>query len=292
MEDLGTMCTCFEECHRRIENGVKKPILHRDLKPANILLDSDKNVKIADFGLAKELSSKSQLAQTNLGTPYYMAPEIVNEKDYDEKADIWSLGCLMYELAALKPPFDATNAVTLAVKINKGDFPRIPQKFSAELMSAIAKMIQLEPKRRPRVEDLEVVAGIAGAMESAKSLLGQYKHQMAMKIKERELAKREERIAAKEKELEGREDEVRAREEALQRLEAKLHSEQQQGRRQSFGTMHGGRMDVDMEDASDELPPHLRDIGRDRSVSQPTSRPRVPRRADSTQGACFRDFER
>jgi serine/threonine protein kinase len=119
-------------CHRRMENGECRPILHRDLKPANIMLDQNENLKIGDFGLAKELSSGSRLAKTNVGTPFYMSPELINGKQYDERSDIWyavfsllirqvmgwfcvnrSVGCIMYELAALRPPFDATNQVRL-----------------------------------------------------------------------------------------------------------------------------------------------------------------------------------
>jgi NIMA (never in mitosis gene a)-related kinase 2 len=59
------------------------------------------NAKLGDFGLAKELSSESRFAQTNVGTPYYMSPEMVNEMTYDERSDIWALGCLLYEMATL-----------------------------------------------------------------------------------------------------------------------------------------------------------------------------------------------
>lgn len=65
-----------------------KPILHRDLKPGNIFLDGAKNVKIGDFGLAKELASESKYAVTNVGTPFYMSPEQINEQKYNEKSDI------------------------------------------------------------------------------------------------------------------------------------------------------------------------------------------------------------
>ena len=81
----------IQECHRR--NPVR-PVLHRDIKPANILMDASRNIKIGDFGLAKELGGRSGfLAKTNVGTPYYMAPEIISEKDYDDKSDIWVRLC-------------------------------------------------------------------------------------------------------------------------------------------------------------------------------------------------------
>ncbi len=127
----------LKECHRRKENGEFKPIIHRDIKPANMLLDGNQNLKMGDFGLAKELSSRSKLAQTNVGTPYYMAPEIINERDYDEKSDIWSLGCVLYEMGALRPPFNASNQVALAVKINAGSFARLPNKYSDALNNVI-----------------------------------------------------------------------------------------------------------------------------------------------------------
>jgi serine/threonine protein kinase len=103
----------LHEIHRRKEGK----ILHRDLKPANIFLDSLNNVKLGDFGLARMLSMESQYAYTSVGTPYYMSPELINENKYNEKSDIWSCGCLLFELCSLSPPFPATNHLSLAMKI-------------------------------------------------------------------------------------------------------------------------------------------------------------------------------
>lgn len=81
--------------------------MHRDIKPGNILFDAENNIKLGDFGLARIMNPESFCAKTYVGTPYYMSPEQVNEQPYDEKSDIWSAGCLLFELASLKPPFKA-----------------------------------------------------------------------------------------------------------------------------------------------------------------------------------------
>ena len=77
------------------------------MKPGNIFLDSNKDAKLGDFGLARVMNEESIHAQTHVGTPYYMSPEQINEQKYNEKSDIWSLGCIVYEMAALRPPFKA-----------------------------------------------------------------------------------------------------------------------------------------------------------------------------------------
>ena len=85
---LAQLLLAFDACHNHRENGTMKPILHRDVKPSNIFLDGRGNIKLGDFGLAKELQSQSKLAQTWVGTPFYMAPEMVKETLYNEKCDM------------------------------------------------------------------------------------------------------------------------------------------------------------------------------------------------------------
>ncbi|OMJ75157.1 hypothetical protein SteCoe_25778 [Stentor coeruleus] len=100
----------------------EKRIVHRDLKPANILLDSKNNIKLADFGFARSI--KDALANTFAGTPFYMAPEILKVGEnmnsyYDNKADIWSIGCIIYELITGRYPFQASMISEMASSIEK-----------------------------------------------------------------------------------------------------------------------------------------------------------------------------
>lgn len=110
--------SALAECHYR--KGGK--ILHRDIKPANIFIDAQNNIKLGDFGLSRLMNEDSEFAQTHVGTPYYMSPEQIQEAKYNEKSDIWSAGCLLYEMAALHPPFEAANSLSLAFKIQQGKF--------------------------------------------------------------------------------------------------------------------------------------------------------------------------
>lgn len=128
----------LRECHEHKECG---KILHRDIKPGNVFFDSSNNVKLGDFGLSKILSEESLYAKTNVGTPYYMSPEQINEANYDEKTDIWSTGCVLYEMVALKPPFQATNHLALATKIITGKIERIPERYSELLQDLIQSML-------------------------------------------------------------------------------------------------------------------------------------------------------
>ncbi|XP_061560366.1 serine/threonine-protein kinase Nek2 [Phycodurus eques] len=142
----------LKECHRRSDG--RPTVLHRDLKPANIFLDVKHNVKLGDFGLARILNHDTSFAKTFVGTPYYMSPEQMNQMSYNEKSDIWSLGCLLYELCALSPPFTAYNQKELAVKIREGKFNRIPYRYTEEINTLLKKMLNLKDYLRPSVESI------------------------------------------------------------------------------------------------------------------------------------------
>jgi len=94
-----------------------------------------------------------------------MSPEMINEMRYNEKSDIWALGCLLYEMCALVPPFEAQNQLALAVKINAGKFNRIPARYSEDLYRAIRWMLQVDSTKRPAVEELEKIPRVRAFLE-------------------------------------------------------------------------------------------------------------------------------
>ncbi len=182
------------ECHHRKEGK----ILHRDLKPGNVFFDSKNNVKLGDFGLARVLSKDSQYACTHVGTPYYMSPEQIKESRYNEKSDIWSAGCMLYEMAALRPPFEAANQLALAVKIKGGRFDRLPSKYSEELQRVVTWMLRINPEERPTVDDLLNVPQISLRLRE-KRLKENYS---VLKKKQEDVQRRETEIETKEKQVE------------------------------------------------------------------------------------------
>lgn len=174
------------ECHRRPAGK----ILHRDIKPGNVFLDAEQNVKLGDFGLAKIMGEDSVYANTHVGTPYYMSPEQMAESSYDEKSDIWSLGCLIYELASLRPPFAATTHLQLAARIKAGNFERLPLRYSEDLQQLVTWMLTLHPDLRPSVDEL-----LAHPMVALRLREKKVKDQWA------ELKKRQEELKARRVEL-------------------------------------------------------------------------------------------
>jgi len=130
-----------------------KKILHRDLKTQNIFLKHGR-VRLGDFGIAKVLDSTRDFANTCIGTPYYMSPELFKYKPYSYKSDVWALGCVMYEICNLRHAFDAQSFQGLAVKIIKGSYPPITPTYSKQLRDLIGKMLSLNPKDRPTIVDI------------------------------------------------------------------------------------------------------------------------------------------
>ncbi|EXJ79996.1 NEK protein kinase [Capronia epimyces CBS 606.96] len=123
-------------------------ILHRDLKPENIFLGEDQSVKLGDFGLSKLMQSHD-FASTYVGTPFYMSPEICAAEKYTLYSDIWSLGCIMYELCTKEPPFNANSHLQLVQRIRKGEFKPIPSVYSKDLANIIASCLKTNPMHRP-----------------------------------------------------------------------------------------------------------------------------------------------
>ncbi|KNC51583.1 NEK protein kinase [Thecamonas trahens ATCC 50062] len=131
----------------------ERRILHRDIKPQNVLLDSDSNVKIGDLGLARQLGSQS-MATSSVGTPLYFSPELCLDAAYDDKSDVWALGCLLYELATGEPPFVASNQIALAQAIVHDEPAPLPHAFSPELRWLISLMLTKDPSERPSIATL------------------------------------------------------------------------------------------------------------------------------------------
>jgi len=112
-------------------------ILHRDLKTQNIFLTKNNMIKLGDFGIAKVLEGTLEMAKTVIGTPYYMSPELFRNQPYSYKSDIWSLGCVLYELVSLRHAFDAREMKGLVQKILRGSYapPPPPSPETARSLS-------------------------------------------------------------------------------------------------------------------------------------------------------------
>ncbi|KAM9435224.1 serine/threonine-protein kinase Nek2-like [Clarias gariepinus] len=217
---MAQLSLALKECHSRNDGG--STVLHRDLKPANIFLDAKRNVKLGDFGLARILKHDTSFAKTFVGTPYYMSPEQMNRMSYNEKSDIWSLGCLLYELCALFPPFTAYNQEELAEKIKEGRFRRIPYRYSDELNTLLCRMLHLKDFLRPSVESILQSSLISAyvAQEQKKARARQQRGSCdleqpkleELKLKEQALRQREQDLKAREERLEQKEHELCIRE--------------------------------------------------------------------------------
>ncbi|CAL9729607.1 serine/threonine-protein kinase Kin3p [Monosporozyma unispora] len=188
-EDPQPLLTIYDRMRKPQIQRNTNIVIHRDLKPGNIFLNdeddshttsnvngidngnnlptingtsSKKNgagmVKLGDFGLAKSLGNSIQFATTYVGTPYYMSPEVLMDQPYSPLSDIWSLGCVIYEMCSLHPPFQAKSYTELQNRIKSGKFDKIPEYYSDGLMSIIKSMIKVD--MRDRMSTFELLQDI------------------------------------------------------------------------------------------------------------------------------------
>ncbi|XP_014247814.1 serine/threonine-protein kinase Nek2-like [Cimex lectularius] len=159
----------IQVCHTKL---VGFTVLHRDIKPANVFLDQEGNAKLGDFGLAR--IEQDEPTTTNfVGTPYYLSPEVVRGHGHNRKSDIWALGCLVYEMCSLRPPFNGTNMKELTFKIKSGKYKEIPSFYSENLRKVISFMLSVKHEFRPTIEMILhhplVVVNIKSAPKPSKS---------------------------------------------------------------------------------------------------------------------------
>ncbi|CAJ1355104.1 unnamed protein product [Effrenium voratum] len=131
-----------------------RKVLHRDLKPLNIFLTMQGIVKLGDFGIARVLDSSTAGAQTTIGTPHYLSPEMVNNEAYGTRSDLWSLGVVTYELAALRVPFGGNSLPAVAMKIMGADPDPLLDR-SSDLSWIVFGLLAKDPNDRPRLEAVQ-----------------------------------------------------------------------------------------------------------------------------------------
>ncbi|KAJ9091665.1 hypothetical protein QFC21_007140 [Naganishia friedmannii] len=141
------MLLALHYCHHSYK-GLRHTLLHRDLKPENVLLNAAGQVKLADFGLAKVMANGLTVTTSFVGTSGYLPPELVAGQPYDHKADIFNLGCILFELCTLRIPNHALRGVQRAREF------LLPAGHSAQMNSLVPMLLSIEPARRPSTSDL------------------------------------------------------------------------------------------------------------------------------------------
>lgn len=140
------------QCLLGLEYLHSQQIIHRDIKLLNIFMSTNKIVKIGDMGMSKILSKK-EMKLSRVGTPLFLAPELVMKEKYDFKADIWSLGCSIYHLAKTAPPFNDENLIKLGQSIVNDNPPELPGCYSDDLKFFVNKLMTKNKKSRPNATE-------------------------------------------------------------------------------------------------------------------------------------------
>ncbi|CAG5126129.1 unnamed protein product, partial [Candidula unifasciata] len=142
---------------RQLVDGVdyihKNQIIHRDLKLGNMLLNSDMELKLADFGLATRVDYVGEKKMTVCGTPNYIAPEVLQKKGHSFEADLWAIGCITYALLVGRPPFETTTLKETYLRITENNYT-LPPSLSASAKNLIRLCLHPEPTSRPSLQDI------------------------------------------------------------------------------------------------------------------------------------------
>merc|ERR1719183_418533 len=143
-------------------------VLHRDLKTSNIFLveaSSKSMVKLGDFGISRVLEGTSDAAMSTVGTPYYMSPEVCRNDPYNWKSDVWALGCVLFELCALKRAFESSSLAGLIYRIVNDRHDPIPDLYSKSLSDLISQLLAKSTQSRPSLTDLSAINYVAGHLQ-------------------------------------------------------------------------------------------------------------------------------